>query len=86
MSHPVPAPVSLSAHRWSISLDGQRLRQLRHQHRLSQERLAAKAGISRATVTRLERTPLATCRTRTLARLASALGEQPDALTPGRPG
>ena len=86
MNHPAPASVTLRAHRWNIALDGQRLRQLRRQHGLSQEQLAAKAGISLATVARLERTPRTTCRTRTLSRLAAALGEEPAALTPQRPG
>jgi transcriptional regulator with XRE-family HTH domain len=85
MNHQAPASVTLRAHRWNTALDGQRLRQLRHQHGLSQEQLAAKAGISLATVARLERTPRTTCRTRTLARLAAALAELPAALTPGGP-
>jgi DNA-binding XRE family transcriptional regulator len=86
VSHPAPGPLSLSTHRWNTALDGQRLRQLRREHDLSQEHLAAKAGISLATVARLERTPRTTCRTRTLARLAAALGEPPAALIPGWPG
>ncbi|MGI8449247.1 MAG: helix-turn-helix domain-containing protein [Streptosporangiaceae bacterium] len=86
VNHPAPTPVSPSAHRWNTPLDGQGLRQLRHQHHLSQEKLATKAGISPATVAGLERTPRTTCRTRTLGRLATALGEQPAALTPSRPG
>ena len=84
MNHPAPAPVSLPADRWNTALDGQRLRQLRRQHGLSQEHLAAKAEISVATVARLERTPRAICRTRTLARFAAVLGEPPAALTPRR--
>ena len=86
MNHPAPASVPLRAHRWNIALDGQRLRQLRRQHGLSQEHLAAKAGISPATVARLERTPRTTCRSRTLSRLAAALGEEPAVLTPQRSG
>jgi transcriptional regulator with XRE-family HTH domain len=86
MNHPAPASVPLRAHRWNIALDGQRLRQLRRQHGLSQEHLAAKAGISPATVARLERTPRTTCRTRTLSRRAAALGEEPGVLIPQRPG
>jgi DNA-binding XRE family transcriptional regulator len=85
VSHPAQASASLSVHRWNTALDGQRLRQLRRQHDLSQEHLAAKAGISVATVARLERAPGTTCRTRTLARLAAALGKPPAALTPGGP-
>jgi transcriptional regulator with XRE-family HTH domain len=64
--------------RWLTTLDSHRLRHLRRQRGLSQAALAALAGISSATITRLEQgrshTP---CRTRTLARLAAALGEDP---------
>jgi len=49
---------------------------------MSQEQLAGQAGISLTTVIRLERQPHASCRSRTLARLAAALGEDPAALTP----
>jgi DNA-binding Xre family transcriptional regulator len=52
---------------------------------MSQDQLADRAGISAATVARLERTPETTCRSRTLARLAAALGEQPAALIPAAP-
>lgn len=71
---------SARAARWIIELDGNRLRQLRREHRLSQETLAERAGISLGTVSRLEREARASCRSRTLARLAAALGEQPAAL------
>ncbi|MGI8449512.1 MAG: helix-turn-helix domain-containing protein [Streptosporangiaceae bacterium] len=70
------------AQRWIALLDGHRLRQLRRQHGLSRDQLAAKAGISPATVARLERQQSASCRSRTLARLAAALGEDPARLTP----
>lgn len=72
-----------TARRWTTVLDGQRLRQLRRQHGLSQEKLADRAGISRATVARLERQSRPPCRCRTVARLAAALGEHPAAI--GRP-
>jgi transcriptional regulator with XRE-family HTH domain len=62
-------------------LDGQQLRHLRQQRGLSQEKLAGDAGVSLATVTRLERQACAPCRGRTLARLAGALGEDPVAIT-----
>ena len=62
---------------WIIAVDGQKLRELRRQRGLSQERLADHAGISLATVARLERQFLPTCRARTLARLAAALDELP---------
>lgn len=62
-------------------LDGPRLRQLRRQRGLSREELAAQAGLSVATVARLERQLSAPCRGRTLGRLARALGEHPAATT-----
>ena len=68
--------------RWTTILDGARLRALRRQRGLSQERLATVAGISLTTVRRLERRPAAPCRSRTLARLAAALDEEPARLTP----
>ena len=73
-----PAPFA----RWTTTVDGQRLRQVRHQRALSQGQLAERAGISPATVSRLERQSTAPCRCRTLARLAGALGEDPGRLTP----
>jgi transcriptional regulator with XRE-family HTH domain len=48
---------------------------------MSQDKLADRAGISAATVARLERQPRPSCRTRTLARLAAALGEHPATIT-----
>jgi len=66
--------------RWTATVDGRRLRQLRHLCGLSQERLAEQAGISITTVARLESQPHLSCRTRTLGRLAAALGEHPAAL------
>ena len=71
--------------RWFTVLDGHRLRHLRRQRRLSQEQLASQAGISTATVARLERQPDAPCRCRTLGRLAAALEEEPARLTPATP-
>jgi transcriptional regulator with XRE-family HTH domain len=68
--------------RWFTVLDGHRLRHLRRQRRLSREQLAGQAGISPATVARLERQPAAPCRRRTLGRLARALGEDPACLAP----
>jgi transcriptional regulator with XRE-family HTH domain len=80
-----PSPSS-SADRWFAVLDGARLRQLRRQHGLSRAELARKAGIGVSTVIRLEGRPQRSCRTRTLARLAAALGQSPVALTPSQPG
>jgi len=68
--------------RWSTVLNGHRLRHLRRQRGLSQEQLADQAGISLTTIGRLERDPAAPCRSRTLGRLARALGEDPARLTP----
>lgn len=65
---------------WTTVIDGRRLRQLRRRRRLSQESLAYQAGISPRTMTRLERQPRASCRARTLGRLARALGVHPDAI------
>jgi DNA-binding XRE family transcriptional regulator len=65
------------AQRWTTILDGQRLRELRRQRGLSQDKLAAQAGVSLTTVARLERQVHPPCRTWTLARLAAALGERP---------
>jgi DNA-binding Xre family transcriptional regulator len=70
------------ARRWFAVADGQRLRQLRHEQRLSQEALASRAGISVGTIGKLERQAFFSCRGRTLARLAAALGVQPTALMP----
>jgi transcriptional regulator with XRE-family HTH domain len=67
--------------RWLTVVDGARLRQLRRQHGLSAAELADQAGIGLSTVTRLERHPHRSCRTRTLARLAAALGQPSAALT-----
>ena len=80
---------TLSTHpgiqRWTAILDGGRLRELRRQHGLSQERLATVAEISLTTVRRLEGQPAAPCRSRTLGRLARALGEDPAHLVPAMP-
>jgi anti-sigma regulatory factor (Ser/Thr protein kinase)/DNA-binding Xre family transcriptional regulator len=69
-------------HPWIICIDGHRLGNLRRQHQLTRAELASKAGISTATVARLEQHRHPACRTRTLARLAAALGEDPAALVP----
>ena len=58
-------------------LDGTRLRELRCERGLSQAELGRLAGISKATVVRLERQARTSCRGRTLARLAAALDQQP---------
>jgi transcriptional regulator with XRE-family HTH domain len=73
---------TLPANRWTTLVDGQHLRNSRNQHGLTRDQLASKTGISVTTIARLERHPRSPCRSRTLARLAAALGEQPTALTP----
>ena len=74
------AETNAAPRRWTVTVDGQRLRRLRRQHGLSQETLAEVSGISLATVGRLD-LPCAPCRGRTLGRLAWALGEHPAATT-----
>jgi transcriptional regulator with XRE-family HTH domain len=70
---------------WTTVLDGGRLRRLRRQNGLSQEQLAARAGISLTTIRRLESQPAAPCRSRTLGRLAAVLDEEPIRLVSGAP-
>ena len=69
------------AQRWTTVLDGTRLRELRLQHGLSQEKLADRAGVSLTTVARLESQPKSPCRCQTLARLATALAEEPTTIS-----
>lgn len=80
-----PATPARPSPPWTTTLDGRQLRQLRRQHGLSQEQLAAAAGMGLTTIRRLEHQPAAPCRTRTLGRLAAALGEDPARLTPATP-
>ena len=70
-----------SAQPQTFILDGQQLRRLRRQRGLSQEELAAQAGLSVTTVGRLDLLTAAPCRCRTLGRLARALGEHPATTT-----
>jgi transcriptional regulator with XRE-family HTH domain len=65
------------ARRWFTIADGQSIRELRHRCGLAQADLAKLAGVSLDTVARLERQRRAGCRTRTLVRIAAALGEPP---------
>jgi transcriptional regulator with XRE-family HTH domain len=67
--------------RWTAVIDGRRLRELRHQRALSQAELAKLAGVSAHTVSKLERHRASYCRSRTLARLAAALGESPSGIS-----
>jgi DNA-binding XRE family transcriptional regulator len=70
---------------WATAVDGTQLRRLRRARGLSQENLAWTAGIGITTVARLESEPGARCRYRTLARLASVLGESPTAMAAKQP-
>jgi DNA-binding XRE family transcriptional regulator len=85
-AEPSPAAILARARRaaqpgqWSAVLDSQRLRQLRRLHGLSQETVAYRAGLSLATIGRLEREPRPHCRTRTMTLLAAAIGEHPAAI------
>jgi DNA-binding XRE family transcriptional regulator len=87
LSGPLPAPTPSStgpATPWTTAINGQRLRQLRRHHGLSREELAGRAGLSLATVARLERDLNVSCRCRTLTRLATALHTEPAWLVPPR--
>jgi serine/threonine-protein kinase RsbW len=63
-------------------VDGARLRRVRREHGLSQERLSWAAGVSITTIAKLEREPRSSCTKRTLALLCEALDEPPAALMP----
>jgi DNA-binding XRE family transcriptional regulator len=81
-----PAPVSPApADGCAMEVDGIQLRRLRRARGLSQENLAWTAGLGITTVARLESHARAQCRYQTLARLASALGENPAAMTARQP-
>ncbi|HUY52146.1 MAG TPA: helix-turn-helix transcriptional regulator [Streptosporangiaceae bacterium] len=68
--------------RAAAQVGGPRLRELRRARGLTQKKLAVRAGISYATVSRMEGEPVTSCRQRTAARLALALGAHPAALRP----
>jgi transcriptional regulator with XRE-family HTH domain len=72
-TRPLPLPLS-------YCIDSGRLRQLRRQHGMSQEKLAWDSGIGLRTLARLECESLPRCRPRTLYRLARVLGADPYAL------
>jgi DNA-binding XRE family transcriptional regulator len=65
------------AERWTAVVDGQVLRAVRRERALSQVELAKLAGVSACTVAKRERRRTTCCRTRTLAQLAAALGQDP---------
>jgi transcriptional regulator with XRE-family HTH domain len=62
-------------------LDGNRLKDVRTQLRLSQDELAARAKLSKETIHRLERGRQSGMRQKTLSGLATALGVEPGVLT-----
>ena len=80
-----PTTHALPVNRWISLVDGRHLRDSRSQHGLTRAQLASKAGISVTTIARLERHPRTRCRSRTLARLAAALGQPAAGLTSSEP-
>ena len=75
------APACCLGQHWIVTLDGERLRQARRHQGLSQKELAEEAGVGVRTVGKLERQARPRCHFRTRARLATALGAHPQALT-----
>jgi len=73
--------------RWLTAVDGQQIRHLRRQQGMARKELAGLAGISPDTLARRERERErgARCRTRTLARLAAALGQHPATMIAATP-
>ncbi|HXP19674.1 MAG TPA: helix-turn-helix transcriptional regulator [Streptosporangiaceae bacterium] len=63
-----------------VVADGRRLRQVRYESGLSQERLAWQSELGLTTVGRLERQLRSPCRAWTLGRLAAVLGQAPEKL------
>ena len=61
-------------------MGGYRIREFRESMGLTQEQLAQKSGISRATIVALERDGIKTTTTKTLLKLAQALGVTVDCL------
>jgi anti-sigma regulatory factor (Ser/Thr protein kinase) len=75
------APACCLGQHWIVILDGERLRQARKTRGLSQRALAEEAGVGVRTVGKLEGQARPRCHFRTRARLATALGAHPQALT-----
>lgn len=59
---------------------GYRIKDLREKKRLTQEELAEKSGVSRTTISNLENDSNKTVNTRTLNKIASALGVKLESL------
>lgn len=62
---------------WITTLDGTRLREARIERGLSRDKLAAEAGVSLTTMTRLEGERAASCHRATLYRIAASLADDP---------
>jgi transcriptional regulator with XRE-family HTH domain len=77
---PASSATPSGGNRWTIPVDGARLRALRQKHGLSRAVLARRAGISASTVAKLEQQQRTRCRGRTVARLSAVLGEDPSAI------
>ena len=65
----------------SVPVDGRKLRTIRAERGLSQQKLAYKARLGITTIRRLECLPEPACRAWTMDLIAAALGTQPKALT-----
>ena len=59
---------------------GYRIREVREERKMTQEELAKKSGVSRGTISALENGTIRTTTTRTLVRLAKALGTTVDTI------
>jgi anti-sigma regulatory factor (Ser/Thr protein kinase)/DNA-binding XRE family transcriptional regulator len=75
------APACCTGRHWLVVLDGGLLRQARRKAALSQERLAARSGISVTTIGNLERQARPRCHFRTRNLIAAALSTHPLAIT-----
>jgi anti-sigma regulatory factor (Ser/Thr protein kinase)/DNA-binding XRE family transcriptional regulator len=75
------APACCVSQPWLLTLDGGRLRQARIRAGLTQGNLAREARVGLSTIGKLERQDRPRCHFQTRARLATALGAHPQALT-----
>jgi DNA-binding XRE family transcriptional regulator len=75
------APACCVSQPWVVTLKGERLRRARSRAGLTQATLAREAGVGLSTIGKLERQDRPRCHFRTRARLATALGTHPQALT-----
>src|SRR5215472_16112454 len=63
---------------WITTLDGSRLREARMERGLSRDELTAGAGVSLATMARLEGQRMVSCHRATLHRIAATLADDPE--------